>query len=117
MSTELDLDLGVDIDVPTAGVYKGKPEYAPPYYTINIAHVEHMPEYEVVGVNGEVLQIQRGVDVPNIPEAFIKTLKNCITSRQVKRKGPDQVEYYEWVPVPAIPFQVIEGPYQTRKDP
>lgn len=118
MATELNIDLGVG-DIPEkpfeAPVYKGKPEYRPPYFTINIAHVDHLPEYEVAGVNGEVLQIQRGIDVPNIPEAFIKNLRSCMSSRQVKKKGPDQVEYYEWVPYPAIPFQVVDGPYNERK--
>lgn len=114
MSLDLGIDLGPETETPNT-VYKGKPEYAPPYYTINIAFVEHMPEYEVVGVNGEVLQIQRGEDVRNIPEAFIKNLKTCISSRQVKRKRDDGTEYYEWVPYPAIPFQVTEGPYQKRK--
>jgi len=117
-----DLDLGLDLEpaenakAPEAPkTYKGKIEYAPPYYTINIAFVEHLPEYEVVGVNGEVLQIQRGEDVPNIPEAFIKNLRTCISARQVKRKRDDGSEYDEWVPYPAIPFQVTDGPYTTRK--
>lgn len=113
------LDLGLGNEIPTQEepkkVYKGKPEYAPPYYTINIPFVEHMPEYEVVGVNGEVLQIQRGEDVPNIPEAFIKNLRTCISARQIKRKRDDGTEYFEWVPYPAIPFQVTDGPYEKRK--
>lgn len=95
--------------------YKGKEEYAPPFYTINIAHVEHLPDYEVIGVNGEVLQIQRGVDVTNIPAAFISVLKNAIASRQVKHINPDGTEYFTWQPFPAIPYQIVEGPYQERK--
>jgi len=116
----LDLDLG-PTTVPAAEpfsnkFYKGKAEYAGPFYTIQIAFVEYAPEYEVIGVNGEVLQIQRGVDVLNIPEAFIQVLRNAIASRQVKRRNPDQTEYYEWVPYPAIPWQLVEGPYQKRKE-
>lgn len=113
------LDLGLPA-TPEKGAfadkfYKGKPEYASPFYTINIAHVEYQPEFEVIGVNGEVLQIRRGEDVSNIPEAFIKVLKNAIASRQVKKMRPDQTEYFEWVPYPAIPYQVVEGPYKDRK--
>ena len=96
--------------------YKGKSEYAGPFYTINVAHVDHLPEYEVIGVNGEVLQVRRGEDVPNIPKAFIEVLKNAITSHQVKRVNPDRTEYYEWVPRPAIPYQIVEGPYKNRKE-
>jgi len=114
------LDLGLDVaaeKVPfTANkFYKGKPEYAPPFYTINIAHVEHLPEFEVIGVNGEVLQIRRGEDVPNIPQAFINVLQNAVASRQVKHVNADGTEYFTWQPYPAIPYQKVEGPYQTRK--
>ncbi len=114
------LDLGLDVTaekVPfTANkFYKGKPEYAPPFYTINIAYVEHLPEFEVIGVNGEVLQIRRGEDVPNIPQAFINVLQNAVASRQVKHVNADGTEYFTWQPYPAIPYQKVEGPYQTRK--
>lgn len=95
--------------------YKGKEEYAPPFYTINIANVEHLPDFEVVGVNGEVLQIQRGMDVPNIPQAFINVLKNAVASRQVKHVNSDGSEYFTWQPYPAIPYQIVEGPYTNRK--
>ena len=100
----------------TKGFYRGKAEYAAPFYTINIANVEHLPEYEVIGVNGEVIQIQRGVDVPNIPQAFVNVLKNAVASRQVKHINRDGTEYFDWQPYPAIPYQIVEGPYQTRKD-
>jgi hypothetical protein len=113
------LDLGLDTTEAAAPFtnkfYKGKPEYAPPFYTINIAHVEYLPEFEVVGVNGEVIQIQRGMDVTNVPQAFIDVLKNAIASRQVKHVNPDGTEYFTWQPYPAIPYQIVEGPYQNRK--
>lgn len=113
------LDIGLEPgNEPTAFAkefYKGKPEYAPPFYTLNIAHVEHLPEFEVIGVNGEVIQIQRGEDVPNIPEAFLNVLRNATASRQVKKIRKDGSEYFEWQPYPAIPYQIVEGPYQTRK--
>ena len=96
-------------------LYRGKAEYAPPYYTINIAFVEHQPEYETISVNGEVLQVQRGVDVPNIPQAYLNVLKNAVASRQVKRVNADRSEYYEWQPYPAVPYQIVEGPYNERK--
>lgn len=116
-------DLGLDL-VPESQakgkkappkLYKNKIEYAPPFYTINIAFVEHQPEYETISVNGEVLQIQRGVDVPNIPQAYVDVLKTAIASRQVKRIGADRKEFYEWQPYPAIPYQIVEGPYNERK--
>lgn len=114
------LDLGLAPDTASAApfaqkFYKGKPEYAPPFYTIQIAHVEHLPEFEVIGVNGEVLQIQRGVDVHNIPQAFINVLRNAVASRQVKHVNADGTEFFTWQPYPAIPFQIVAGPYQTRK--
>jgi hypothetical protein len=96
-------------------IHKGKEEYAPPYYTINIASVEGLPEFEVVGVNGEVLQIRRGVDVPNIPECFVKNLRTCMSKRQVTKLDANGKEYNDWVPYPAIPYQIIEGPYMERK--
>lgn len=123
METALDLGLGNDTPTtaaaPTAAqkFYKGKPEYAPPFYTINIANVEYLPDYEVIGVNGEVLQVQRGIDVPNIPQAFVTVLKNAIASRQVKRVAKDGTEFFEWLPYPAIPYQIVEGPYTERKVP
>lgn len=98
-----------------AQFYKGKPEYAGPFYTINIAHVEHLPDFEVIGVNGEVLQIRRGENVHNIPQAFIEVLQNAIASRQVKHQNTDRTEYFTWQPFPAIPYQIIGPPYDTRK--
>lgn len=113
------LDLGLNEEPKAAQkLYKGKAEYAPPYYTINIPPhpLEGMPEFEVIGVNGEVLQVTRGVDVPNIPVAFINVLKNAIASKQVKHVNRDSSEFFEWVPFPAIPYQLVEGPYTERKE-
>ena len=114
------LNLDLDALTPTAApvaqkLHKGKIEYAPPFYTINVQHVEHMPEYEVIRVNGEVIQVTRGIDVPNIPQAFINVLRQAITSKLFTKKMPDGSEEHEWRPVNAIPFSVVEGPYQTRK--
>jgi len=114
------LNLDLDALTPTAApaaqkLHKGKIEYAPPFYTINVQHVEHMPEYEVIGVNGEVIQVTRGIDVPNIPQAFINVLRQAVTSKLFTVKKPDGSEEHEWRPVNAIPFSVIEGPYQVRK--
>jgi hypothetical protein len=112
----LDLDqLGTASAAPTIKYHKGKVEYAPPFYTINIQHVEHLPEYETVSVNGETLQVQRGVDVPNIPQAFLSVLKNAITGKQFTTKQPDGIEVHEWRNVPAIPYSQVEGPYMERK--
>jgi len=110
------LDLGLATEKPFADkFYKGKPEYAPPFYTINVSHVEHLPEYEVIGVNGEVIQIERGMDVANIPQAFVNVLKNAVASRRVKKIAPDKTEYFEWLPYPAIPYQIVAGPYTERR--
>ena len=113
------LDLGLNDGVkPAKKLYKGKDEYAPPYFTINIPPhpLEGMPEFEVIGVNGEVIQVARGVDVPNIPQAFINVLKNAIASKQVKHVNKDGSEFFEWIPYPAIPYQLVEGPYMERKE-
>lgn len=113
---DLDLDLTKAETVPfTEKFYKGKAEYAAPFYTINIANVEHLPDFEVIGVNGEVLQIRRGEDVPNIPQAFVAVLKNAVASRQTKSVSSDGTEYFEWKPYPAIPYQIVEGPYKERR--
>ena len=122
MAKEATLDLGLDDVQPVAKntkhtLYKGKLEYAPPFYTVNIANVEHLPEFEVISVNGEAIQLRRGEDVPNVPHAYIEVLKHAVASRQVTKIRPDGTEYYEWVPYPAIPYQIVEGPYQTRKEP
>ena len=122
MAKEATLDLGLDDVQPVAKntkqtLYKGKLEYAPPFYTVNIAHVEHLPEFEVISVNGEAIQLRRGEDVPNVPHAYIEVLKHAVASRQVTKIRPDGTEYYEWVPYPAIPYQIVEGPYQTRREP
>jgi hypothetical protein len=98
-----------------APLHKGKKEYAAPFYTVNIANVEHMPDYEIISVNGEAIQMERGLDIPNIPEAFVSVLRNAIASRQVTRRRSDQTEYAEWVPYPSIPYQIIAGPYNERK--
>ena len=121
MAKEATLDLGLDDVQPVAKntkhtLYKGKLEYAPPFYTVNIAHVEHLPEFEVISVNGEAIQLRRGEDVPNVPHAYIEVLKHAVASRQVTKIRADVTEYYEWVPYPAIPYQIVEGPYQNRKD-
>lgn len=113
------LDLGLDVAAAAPFAekfYKGKSEYAGPFFTINIAHVEHLPDFEVIGVNGEVLQIRRGEDVANIPQAFVNVLKNAIASRQVKHVNSDGTEYFTWQPFPAIPYQIVEGPYAARKE-
>ena len=121
MEAPLNFDLNLDqlgavrTAAATQKYHKGKIEYAPPFYTINVQHVEHMPEFEVIGVNGEVIQVARGVDVPNIPQAFINVLRNAITSKMFTKKNPDGSEEHEWRPVAAIPFSVVEGPYMERK--
>jgi hypothetical protein len=125
MNLDLDAMGGVAPDKSTAlgagtlnrKFYKGKEEYAPPFYTINVQHVEHMPEYEVIGVNGEVLQVQRGIDVPNIPQAFINVLRQAMTSKLFTSKKNDGSgdEVQEWRPVAAIPFSIVDGPYMERK--
>jgi hypothetical protein len=117
----LDLDLeqlGTAAAKPAQKYHKGKIEYAPPFYTINVQHVEHMPEYEVIGVNGEVIQVTRGVDVQNIPQAFVNVLRQAVTSKLFTSKKPDGSgdELHEWKPVAAIPFSIVEGPYQERKN-
>lgn len=117
---DLNLDAIGEVTAPPAQAmkfHKGKIEYAPPFYTINVQHVEHMPEYEVIGVNGEVIQVTRGVDVPNIPQAFVNVLRQAVTSKLFTTKKNDGSgdELQEWRPVAAIPFSIVEGPYMERK--
>ncbi|OHD23521.1 MAG: hypothetical protein A2Y38_12220 [Spirochaetes bacterium GWB1_59_5] len=117
---DLNLDAIGEVTAPPAQAakfHKGKIEYAPPFYTINVQHVEHMPEYEVIGVNGEVIQVTRGVDVTNIPQAFVNVLRQAVTSKLFTSKKADGSgdELQAWRPVAAIPFSIVEGPYMERK--
>ncbi len=74
--------------------------------TIVIDEEQGKPNFEVVGVNGKVYQIQRGVEVA-VPVEVVTVLENAIASRLIEVKLPDgrvdrQLRDYQ-----AIPFRVV----------
>ena len=123
--TLLDIDLGLTDEAPAAPVvpaqkyHKGKIEYAGPFYTVNIAHSEHdsPTASHDIQCNGEAIRLFKGEDVPNIPHAFVQILKTAVAARQVTKRDRDGKQYFEWQPYPAVPYQITEGPYATRKIP
>jgi hypothetical protein len=77
-----------------------------PRRVIVIDEEEGKPNYEVVGVNGKVYQIQRGIEVA-VPEEVIGVLNNAVASRLVQVKLPDgrvdrQLRKYQ-----SIPFRIV----------
>jgi hypothetical protein len=54
---------------------------------IVIDEVNGMPNYETVGLNGEVFQIKRGVEVP-VPPGVLGILQNAVGDRIVQSRDP-----------------------------
>lgn len=79
-------EFAVDLEEKGAGK-KGKKSSAK-LYTIFVDEEENQPNFLTVGVNGKAWQIQRGVDVPNIPEEVIEILRNAVASRLVQTTDP-----------------------------
>lgn len=75
--------------------------------TIFIDEEKGKPNFEVVGVNGKMFQIRRGVDV-EVPEEVLHVLKNAVGTRYVKRTN-DKTGLEELVPQQfnTVPFRVI----------
>lgn len=69
---EFELNIGEAVEVPKRKMV-----------TIFIDEEKGKPNYEVVGVNGKMYQIQRGVDV-EVPEEVVHVLNNAIATRYVK---------------------------------
>lgn len=73
---------------------------------IIIDEEEGKPNFETVGVNGKIYQIQRGVEVA-VPDSVIHVLENAVADRLVQIQLPDgrtdrQLRSYQ-----SIPFRIV----------
>jgi hypothetical protein len=97
MNDEFDLGLG---DVVPAVVVEE------PRRVIIIDEVEGQPNYETVGVNGVVYQIQRGLET-SVPLSVVNVLRNCIATKLVKVKREDGVEDTQKRTFSPIPWRLV----------
>ncbi len=98
-------DCGPVVDV-KIDVEPTKP--APPKtIKIMIDAVDGKSNYEVVGVNGKIYQIKRGVPV-DVPPEVVEVLKNAVETRLSQSKNPRTGEMEEVrTDVPAIPWRKV----------
>jgi hypothetical protein len=61
------------------------------WYEIEIDEVEGRPNFEVVGVNGTIYRIQRGVPTP-VPESVLGVLNTAVAERVVQTDKGNAVE-------------------------
>jgi len=74
--------------------------------SIIIDEVDGQPNYEVVGVNGVVFQIQRGIETM-VPLSVIEVLKNAVASKYVKVKRNDGFEDLQKRDYSSIPWRLV----------
>jgi len=74
--------------------------------TIIIDEVEGQPNYEVVGVNGVVYQIQRGIET-SVPESVVGVLRNAIATKYVKVRRADGLEDLQKRNLSSIPWRLV----------
>jgi hypothetical protein len=81
-----EFDVGPDsVEEPVKGRKRAS---SSPTRTIIIDEVEGGENFEVVGVNGKVYQIQRGVEVA-VPQEVVEVLRTAVATRFVKVKRED----------------------------
>lgn len=80
-------EFGLNLEEPVAKK-DSKKAPAKKLYTIFVDEEENQPNFIPVGVNGKQWQIQRGVDVPNVPEEVVEVLRNAVASRLVQTTNP-----------------------------
>lgn len=68
--------------------------------------VEGQPNYEVVGVNGEVFQIIREEEVP-VPPSVVEVLRNAIAERIVQTHTPSGGVMTKRQKYSAIPWRLV----------
>jgi len=98
MNNEFDLDLGIPATAPEP--------VEEPRCTIFIDEVEGQPNYEVVGVNGQVHQIMRGVNV-EVPRSVVEVLRNAVATRFVSVKRSDGVDDLQRSNYSSIPWRLV----------
>lgn len=110
MNDEFDDILGMNDETPSgAGPSRSKVESVPeeePRRKIIIDEVEGQPNYEVVGVNGVVYQIQRGIETP-VPNSVVEVLRNAIATKYVKVKRADGLEDLQKRNLSSIPWRLV----------
>lgn len=89
---------------------KGKVKEAKPkgevYRTIIIDEADNQPNYEVVGVNGKIYQIQRGVET-RVPESVVEVLRNAVASKYIKVRRADGVDDIQKRNLSSIPWRLV----------
>lgn len=75
-------------------------------YEIVIDEVEGRPNFEVVGINGKVYRIQRGVSAI-VPGAVLEVLNNAVAERIVQSHNPQGGVDSRRQKYSAVPFRVM----------
>ena len=108
---EFDELLGDDSDkqsetTPAKGKVKDTKPKSEAYRTIIIDEADNQPNYEVVGVNGKVYQIQRGIET-KVPESVVEVLRNAVASKYIKVRRSDGVDDIQKRNLSAIPWRLV----------
>jgi hypothetical protein len=77
-------------------------------YMIEIDEVEGRPNFEVVGVNGVVFKIQRGVPV-KIPHSVLEVLNHAVAERIVQSNNPQGGVSSKRQKYTTVPFRVLQA--------
>jgi hypothetical protein len=75
-------------------------------YGIVIDEVEGRPNFEVVGINGKVWKIQRGVEAV-VPGSVLEVLNNAVAERIVQTHNPQGGVDSRRQKYSAVPFRVM----------
>jgi hypothetical protein len=103
-TAEFDVEMDA-IEAPSKG-RKRVPSLTPTR-TIIIDEVEGGENFEVVGVNGKVYQIQRGVEV-KVPQEVVEVLRTAVATRFVKVKREDGESDLVPRQHSAIPWRLVD---------
>lgn len=77
-------------------------------YLIEIDEVEGRPNFEVVGVNGDVYRIQRGVPA-KVPGSVLEVLNNAVAERIVQTHNPQGGVSSRRQKYSTVPFRVLKA--------
>lgn len=99
---EPEVDVDTAVDLTTSANSKEKT------YLIEIDEVEGRPNFEVVGVNGKVYKIQRGVAV-KIPHSVLEVLNHAVAERIVQTHNPQGGVTSKRQKYTTVPFRVLQA--------
>ena len=74
----------------------------------DLDEVEGRPNFEVVGVNGKVYKIQRGVPV-KIPQSVLEVLNHAVAERIVQTHNPQGGVTSKRQKYTTVPFRVLQA--------